>query len=109
LSFRLENSTANAEIDTLSLHDALPIYEAQGPGTNVIRVIVSDDGRPSLSATQSFTVVVLESNRAPELPEQVDVTLLELSTLTVTNRKSEPLNPANMLTSYVVFCLNEAS
>jgi hypothetical protein len=32
--------------------------ELQGPSTNLIRVIVSDDGTPSLSATQNFTVVV---------------------------------------------------
>lgn len=35
--------------------------ELQGPNTNLISVIVSDDGTPSLSATRSFSVVVMDS------------------------------------------------
>ncbi|MCX6885906.1 MAG: MBG domain-containing protein, partial [Verrucomicrobia bacterium] len=35
--------------------------EAQAPSTNLVTVKVEDNGRPSLSATQSFTVVVEEA------------------------------------------------
>ena len=35
--------------------------EAQGPSTNLFSVAITDNGTPSLSATQNFTVVVLES------------------------------------------------
>jgi len=35
------------------------------PGTNRITVVVSDNGVPSLSATQTFNVTVREVNRAP--------------------------------------------
>ena len=41
--------------------------EAQGPSTNSVVVRVSDNGTPALSATNSFTVVVMEVNQAPEL------------------------------------------
>jgi hypothetical protein len=41
--------------------------EAQGPGTNVISIIVADNGTPSLSATQTFTAIVNEANSAPVL------------------------------------------
>jgi hypothetical protein len=39
--------------------------EEQGPGTNTIQVIVTDDGAPPLSATNTFTVVVREVNSPP--------------------------------------------
>ena len=41
--------------------------EAQGPSTNTVVVRVSDNGTPALSATNAFTVVVMEVNQAPEL------------------------------------------
>jgi hypothetical protein len=39
----------------------------QGPATNVIHVIVTDDGSPPLSATNSITVIVREVNTPPRL------------------------------------------
>ena len=39
--------------------------EAQGPSTNLFTVVVTDDGIPSLSATQTFTIVVNEVNSPP--------------------------------------------
>lgn len=39
--------------------------EAQGPSTNALTLVVFDDGLPSLSATQTFNVVVNELNVAP--------------------------------------------
>ena len=41
--------------------------EAQGPGIYPITVRVTDSGSPPLSATRSFAVQVLESNRPPVL------------------------------------------
>jgi len=41
--------------------------EAQGPSTNVITVRVTDDGVPSLSVTNSFTIIVNEVNSPPTL------------------------------------------
>src|SRR5262249_23109068 len=43
---------------------------AQGPGTNVITTIVTDDGSPPLSATNSFTVFVIDTNTPPVITSQ---------------------------------------
>jgi hypothetical protein len=71
--------------------------EEQGPSTNLIVTVVTDDGNPALSATNSFTVVVEEVNSAPVLPVQPDVTIAELETLVVTNSASDADLPANGL------------
>ena len=39
--------------------------EAQGPATNRFTLVVTDDGTPALSSTQTVTVVVREVNTAP--------------------------------------------
>lgn len=39
--------------------------ESQGPSTNLLKFWVADDGIPSLSATQTFAVIVREVNSAP--------------------------------------------
>ena len=41
--------------------------EAQGPGTNLFSVIVTDNGIPSVSATQHFSVIVFDINRPPDI------------------------------------------
>ena len=43
-------------------------FEAEGPSTNTITTVVTDNGVPPLSATNSFTVVVNEVNSPPTLP-----------------------------------------
>jgi hypothetical protein len=89
---------AGAAIDSASGLFTWTPSEAQGPSTNTITVRVFDDGVPSLSATQSFTVVVREVNSAPGLTVPVDQTLDELTTLTVTNTATDADLPANVLT-----------
>src|SRR5207302_2037343 len=58
--------------------------EAQGPSTNTITVVVTDNGVPALSATNSFTVTVREVNVAPVLSVPANQTIDELSALAVT-------------------------
>src|SRR5947208_2024655 len=72
--------------------------EAQGPSTNLITVLVTDDGSPPSSDTRSFTVVVTEVNRAPVLTVPADQIIDELSTLVVTNNATDPALPAHKLT-----------
>jgi hypothetical protein len=72
--------------------------EAQGPSTNTFTTIVTDNGTPPLSATNSFTVVVNEVNSAPVLPDTTNYTINELTTLTVTNTATDSDIPANTLT-----------
>jgi hypothetical protein len=99
LTFSLAtNAPAGAAIDPTNGLFAWTPTEAQGPSTNLITVIVTDDGTPSMSATQSFTIVVLETNSAPLLAPIADQTITAGSLLTVTNSATDPDIPANTLT-----------
>jgi PKD repeat protein len=71
--------------------------EGQGPSTNIITVRVSDDGAPSLSATNSYVVIVNEVNTAPVLVVPPDLVLDELTTLGVTILAMDVDVPANLL------------
>ncbi len=59
--------------------------QTQSPGPNTIRVSVTDNGTPPLSATNSFVATVIEINVAPSLPNVSTQTVNELTLLTVTN------------------------
>jgi len=72
--------------------------EGQGPSTNTVSVRVTDNGSPPLSATQSFTIVVLESNLAPALVPITDRVIHIGSSLVITNVATDPDLPANLLT-----------
>jgi len=72
--------------------------EAQGPSTNVIEVIVMDNGVPAISVTNTFSVTVNEVNVAPVLTVAVDQTIDELTSLNVTNTATDSDIPANTLT-----------
>jgi hypothetical protein len=43
--------------------------EAQGASTNLVLVKVSDNGKPSLSATNTIEIIVREINQTPVLPD----------------------------------------
>jgi hypothetical protein len=78
LTFRLgAGALTGASIDPANGLFTWTPTEGQGPGTNLFGVIVSDDGSPSLSVTQRFTVVVLEANRPPVIPPIADQTVNE--------------------------------
>ena len=72
--------------------------EAQGPSTNTFTTVVTDNGSPPLSATNSFTVIVNEVNSAPTLPALASQTINELATLTVINTATDTDLPVNTLT-----------
>src|SRR3989442_4200568 len=57
--------------------------EAQGPSTNTITVVVTDNGVPALSVTNSFTVTVREVNLTPVLNVPTDQTIAEQTSLNV--------------------------
>jgi len=102
LTFALVSAPSGATINSASGVVSWTPTEAQGPGTNVFTVRVSDNGSPSLSATQSFTVVVREVNTAPVLAPVADVTLGEGSTLTIANTATDVDVPLNSLTFSLV-------
>jgi hypothetical protein len=64
LSYALLAAPAGAAIDGNGIITWTPM-EAQGPSTNTITTVVTDNGVPPMSATNSFTVVVTGS--APAL------------------------------------------
>jgi hypothetical protein len=97
LSYRLLSPPANTVIGTNTGIITFTPDETQGPGTNTLTTVVTDDGVPPLSATNSFTVVVTEVNGAPVLGSQSDHTIAELTTLVVTNTATDTDIPANVL------------
>ena len=76
--------------------------ETQGPSTNVITVIVADNGTPPLTVTQSFQVTVREINQPPQLSIPGPQAIVELTTLVLTNTASDADLPANALTFSLV-------
>ncbi|MSU57339.1 MAG: DUF11 domain-containing protein [Pedosphaera sp.] len=98
LVFSLASAPAGASVNLTNGVFTWTTTEADGPGTNVIAVVVTDDGTPSLSATQSFTVTVLETNAVPVLAGISNFTLVEGELLTFTNSASDSDLPANALT-----------
>ncbi len=98
LTFALAtNAPAGATITTNGVFTWTPATN-QAPSTNLISVIVTDDGSPSLSATQSFTVTVLQSNLPPMLAAISNATIYWLNTLAFTNSATDPNLPAQTLT-----------
>src|SRR5204863_9245003 len=76
--------------------------ETQGPSTNTFTTVVTDNGTPSQSTTNSFIVTVNEVNSAPVLPPQTNRTINELTALIVTNTATDGDLPANGLSYQLV-------
>src|SRR4029079_16012476 len=72
--------------------------EDEGPSTNVITVVVTDNGSPNMSATNSFTVTVNETNSAPVLTVPTNHTVSALATLDVFASAADADIPTNTLT-----------
>jgi len=101
LTYQLVNAPTGASIDARGVITWRP-SEEQGPSTNVLTTVVTDDGVPSLSATNTFKVLVTEANSAPVLKVPDNQTITELGTLVVTNTASDADLPANALTFSLV-------
>jgi hypothetical protein len=67
-------------------------------GTNPFSVIVTDDGSPPLSATQTFSVVVLASNHPPVLAAIPNRTIHATTTFIWTNSATDPDLPPQTIT-----------
>jgi hypothetical protein len=59
-------------------------------GSNVFTVVVTDNGLPPLSTSQSFGVIVVQSNSPPSLAAISNATIAVGMTLLVTNVASDP-------------------
>ena len=97
LSYQLLNPPAGAVIDGNGVMNWTPT-ELQGPSTNTLITVVTDDGSPSLSATNSFQVVVEEVNAAPTFVATPGAQALTVGTpWSVTNAASDADLPINIL------------
>ena len=103
----LNYSLAPEAPDGMSIEPATGVIswtpnEAQGPGTYLITVLVTDNGTPAMTATNSFTVVVNEVNTAPVLTVPATQTVNELAALSVSVSATDSDIPANPLTFALV-------
>jgi hypothetical protein len=76
--------------------------ETQGGTTNIVRVVVADSNPDAasgttLSATNSFTLIVAEVNVAPQLAERQAQTIAEMQSWTFTNSATDADLPAQSL------------
>lgn len=76
--------------------------EAQGPSTNVVTIVATDDGSPHLSAQITFRIVVLETNTAPVLLSIPDQIVDEGAAWSVTVSANDADLPPNKLTYSLV-------
>src|SRR5207249_1455260 len=102
LTFSLVSAPAGVNLDSNTGVLSWTPTEAQGPGTNLITVRVTDNGAPQSSDTKRFRVVVTEANIAPVLTVPTAQTVAELSTLTVTTSPTGRSPDVNTLTFSLV-------
>jgi hypothetical protein len=76
--------------------------EEQGPSTNTVTVRVTDNGTPSLSTTNSFTLFVTEANTAPTLVNAFSRSILESAGLNFTLIARDTDLPVQKLTFTLV-------
>ncbi|HWQ90377.1 MAG TPA: Ig-like domain-containing protein, partial [Clostridia bacterium] len=75
--------------------------EADGPGTNWLTTVVSDQSNPPLRATNVIQVVVREVNAPPVIPTTPDQVVSELTEMVITHLAADGDLPANQV-SYVL-------
>ncbi len=97
LTFALVSGPSSLTVSSGGVINWTP-SEAQGPSTNVVTVKVTDNGSPALSVTNSFNLIVTESNSAPVLPGQSNRTIPPQATTMITNTATDSDLPANTLT-----------
>ena len=97
LLFSLSGPPSGATISPAGAFSWTPT-EAQGPGSYVFDVVVTDDGIPSRNDSETITVTVGEVNLAPVLDPIGDRSIAETTPLSFTATASDPDTPANLLT-----------
>ncbi|MBN2313515.1 MAG: choice-of-anchor D domain-containing protein [Sedimentisphaerales bacterium] len=101
LTFSLTNAPDDAYIDPDTGQFTWIPTEEQGPGVYAFDIVVTDDGIPTLSDSETISVTVREVNDAPVLAEIGDKTLDEEALLSFTVTASDPDDvPPNGLILY---------
>jgi hypothetical protein len=94
LAYSLLTAPAGATISSSGVINWTP-NDSFGGTTNTFITRVTDNVAPTLSATNTFLVIVLDTNNVPLLPAQTNRTIAEFTTLTVTNRATDTDLPTN--------------
>jgi len=97
LTFSLLGAPTGASIDAVSGVFAWTPGESQGPGVYVFDVVVTDDGSPNLTDSESITVTVDETNRAPILLPIPGQSIPEQTQLTFSAVAYDPDDPSDTL------------
>ncbi|MBT8216579.1 MAG: tandem-95 repeat protein [Acidimicrobiia bacterium] len=100
-SFSLSGAPAGASITPGGGFSWTPT-EAQGPGSYTFDVIVSDNGVPVLTDTETITVTVNEVNLPPVPDPIADYAFSEYTVLNLTASASDPDDPANSISWSIV-------
>ena len=98
LTYEIVSAPAGASVNSTNGVFSWTPTEAQGPSSNSILVRVFDNGVPSLSATQRFTIMVNEVNSAPIFSPIANQTVAVGQLLTVNSVVNDPDLPAQVLT-----------
>src|SRR5206468_7509734 len=99
--------TAHTDIYTLSLHDALPIFNNAGYGQfGMIEEISEAEARAQFE-TNLFGALWITQAALPYLREQGSGHILQVSSIGGIDRKSTRLNSSHDQISYAVFCLKK--
>lgn len=102
LSFSLVGAPTGASIDASTGAFSWTPAEADGPGTHSFDVVVTDNGSPAMSDSETITVTVNEVNVAPVLGEIANVTTQWDDEVTFTATATDHDIPANTLTFSLV-------
>jgi len=97
LTFSLPSAPAAMTIDPNTGAISWTPTESDGPAVYTVAVAVTDNGTPSLSVTNTFTVTVNEVNSAPSLFAPADQTIDELTALNASASATDPDIPVNAL------------
>src|SRR5256885_13081574 len=98
------NDTATTEIYTLSLHDALPIYERRAEQLGIRGQHADDCPRPPRDRDRFADRAAVTCETAfPKRLTQND----GVARLAPLDRKSTRLNSSHLVISYAVFCLKK--
>ena len=97
LSYLLSSPPPGASIDATGLITWTP-SETQGPATNLLAVVVTDNGLPPMSATQLVSILVREVNAPPGLAAPPSRTVHQGATVAFTNYVTDPDFPPNLFT-----------